>query len=178
MKNFLKFIGILILIPFVIIAITITVLLLNYNDYGVTELGDKTLVIVNDDSLSPNYKKGDLIVVEKTAFEAVNENDYIFFYEENREKKTILINYGRVVSKTMVNEMEYTYKLEGDVDLSSQYVIGSRSNAKVYKGLGSVLSVLESRWVFLIGIIIPMLFIFLFELYSFVLEVKKNMKEA
>ena len=178
MKNFFKFIGILILIPFIAIAIIITVLLLNYNDYGVTELGDKTFIIVNDNSLSPNYKKGDLVVVKKTEFDTINENDYIFFYEESREKKTIIINFGRVLSKTKVNDMETTFKLEGDVDFSSQYVIGSKDNSKVYKGMGSVLSVLESRWVFLIFIIIPMLFIFLFELYSFVLEVKKNMKEA
>lgn len=178
MKNFLKILGVILLIPYVIIAITLTVFLLNYNDYGVTEIGGKTLIIVNDDALQPNYKKGDLIVVENTSNENINENDYIFFYEENRDKKTVIINLGRVLSKTKVNEEETTFRLEGDVDYSSEYVIGTTKDAKVYSSLGSVLAALESRWVFLLFIIIPILFIFLYEIYEFVLEVKKNMKEA
>lgn len=178
MKNFLKLIGVLILIPYVIVAIVVTIFLLNYNKYGVTELGNKTLVKVNDDSLSPTYKKGDLIVVEKTDFNLVKSGDYIFFYQEDRDKKTIVINFARVLSTSKVNDGEYTFKLEGDVDMSSEYYIGNYKDAKVYNSLGGVLNVLESRWVFLIFIIIPMLFIFLFEIYSFVLEVKKDLKEA
>lgn len=178
MKNFLKILGVILLIPYVIIAITLTVFLLNYNDYGVTEIGGKTLIIVNDDALQPNYKKGDLIVVENTSNENINENDYIFFYEENRDKKTVIINLGRVLSKTKVTEEETTFRLEGDVDYSSEYVIGTTKDAKVYSSLGSILAALESRWVFLLFIIIPILFIFLYEIYEFVLEVKKNMKEA
>ena len=102
----------------------------------------------------------------------------IFFYEESVEKKTVIINLARVVSKRRISDTETTFKLEGDVDYSSEYVIGSAKNTKVYSGWGSVLSALESRWVFLCFIILPMLFIFLYEIYEFVIEVKKNMKEA
>lgn len=178
MKNFLKIIGVLILIPYIIIAITLTVFLLNYNDYGVTEIGGKTLITVNDDALAPTYKKGDLLVVKNQSSDEINANDYIFFYERNQEKKTVIINLGKVISKRKVNEEETTFKLEGDVDYSSEYVIGSNKEVKVYPSLGSIISVLESRWVFLFFIIIPLLFVFLYEIYEFVLEVKRNMKEA
>ena len=178
MKGFLKVLGIVILVPYIIIAIVITVFLLNYNQYGVTELGDKTLIIVKDDALLPSYKKGDLLVVTKTPSSQINVNDYIFFYEQSREKKTVIINLGRVISKREVNEVETTYKLEGDVDYSSEFVIGSTNNVKVYRSLGTIVDALESRWVFLLFIIVPILFIFLYELYEFVLEVKRNMKEA
>ena len=178
MKNFLKIMGIILLVPYVLVALTITVFLLNYNEYGVTEIGGKTLIIANDDSLAPNYKKGDLIVVNKTANADIHENDYIFFYEQSREKKTVIINLGRVVSKRNVNDTEVTYKLEGDVDYSSEYVIGTTNDAKVYSSLGEIIAALELRWVFLIFIIIPLLFIFLYEIYEFIIEVKKNLKEA
>lgn len=178
MKNFLKFIGVVILVPYIIIAITLTVFLLNYNDYGVTEIGGKTLITVNDDALAPTYKKGDLIVVKKQNPDEINANDYIFFYERNQEKKTVIINLARVISKRRINDTETTFKLEGDVDYSSEYVIGSNKDVKVYESLGSVISSLESRWVFLFFIIVPLLFIFLYEIYEFVIEVKKNMKEA
>lgn len=178
MKKFLKMFGIVLLIPYVVVAIIITVFLLNYNQYGVTEIGKKTLIIVNDDSLLPSYKKGDLLVVNNDDPAKININDYIFFYEESREKKTVIINLGRVINKRVVNENETTFKLEGDVDYSSEFVIGTTNNVKVYSSLGSVVSALESRWVFLLFIIIPILFIFLYEIYEFILEVKRTMKEA
>ena len=106
------------------------------------------------------------------------EHDHIFFYEQNQEKKTVIINLARVISKRVINETETTFKLEGDVDYSSDYVIGSVNDTKRYSGLGGIISALESRWVFLCFIILPILFIFLYEIYEFVIEVKKNLKEA
>lgn len=178
MKNFLKILGIIILVPYTIIAITLTVFLLNYNKYGLTEIGGKTLINVEDDSLMPNYKKGDLLVVKHTPNDEINASDYIFFYEQNTEKKTVVINMGRVISKRKVTDTETTFKLEGDVDYSSEYVIGSTKDTKVYGSIGGLLAALESRWVFLLFIIVPILFIFLYEIYEFVIEVKKNLKEA
>ncbi len=151
---------------------------MNYNKYGVTELGGKTYITVTDNELLPDYKKGDLLVVKKTSNSEIKENDKIFFYEQNSEKKTVVINLARVVSKRVISDTETTYTLEGDVEYSSEYVIGTTKDTKVYGDLGSIVSILESRWVFLIFIILPILFIFLFELYSFAIEVKKNLKEA
>ena len=51
-------------------------------------------------------------------------------------------------------------------------------DAKVYSSLGSIIAALELRWVFLLFIIVPLLFIFLYEIYEFVIEVKRNMKEV
>lgn len=166
------------LVPYVILAIFLTVMLWNYNKYGVTELGGKTYIIVKDDALLPNYKKGDLLVVKNTSNDDIKENDHIFFYEQNQEKKRVIINLARVITKRKISDEETTFKLEGDVDYSSEYVIGTTKDTKVYGEIGGILSVLESRWVFLILIILPTLFIFLFELYTFAIEVKKNLKEA
>ena len=154
MKKFLKIVGVVILVPYVLVALIITIFLLNYNQYGVTEIGGRTLIIVDNDDLGSNYKKGDLVVVKKANNSEVNAGDYIFFYEQSREKKTVIINLGRVISKRQVNETETTYKLEGDVDYSSEYVIGTTKDAKIYSSLGSIIAALELRWVFLLFIII------------------------
>ena len=47
MKNFLKVLGLVLLVPYVIVAIIVTVCLLNYNEYGVTEIGNKTYITVD-----------------------------------------------------------------------------------------------------------------------------------
>ena len=47
---------------FFIFAIIMAILLINYNDYGVSQFGNTSLILVKDDT-SANYKKGDLVVV-------------------------------------------------------------------------------------------------------------------
>ena len=178
MKKFFKFLGSILLIPYIFVVVVVTICLLGYNDYNVTELGSYTLIPITNTALEPNYHKGDLVVVEKKSNDDVKVNDMAFFYDKDVDKNTITINLGKVINSRKVNATETTYTMEGNVDFSSENVIGSQNNSKVYKYLGTILSVLESRWVFLLVIILPILFIFLYEIYAFVIEVKKSLKEA
>ena len=49
-------------------------------------------------------------------------------------------------------------------------MIGTSKNAKVISKVGTVLSVLESKWGFLFLIVFPSLIAFLHEIYEFILE--------
>ena len=178
MKKFLKILGGIIFIPYILIVIVVTICLLNYNKYGVTEIGDYTLVTVEDEALEPTYQKGDLLVVEKKDNDSIVKDDYIFFYEQDKETKTVIINLAKVLDTRKVTDKETTFTIEGNYEYSSEYVIGAMKDTKVYHTLGSVLGILESRWVFLLVIILPILFIFLYELYEFILEVKRSLKEV
>ena len=44
---------------FFVFALGMTVLLLSYNDYGLSEFGNKTLILMTDNIYSENYEKGD-----------------------------------------------------------------------------------------------------------------------
>ena len=61
--------GNLVVIVYVIIAIAVTLCLLNYNEYSVTEFGNVTLILITDDSLEPDYLEGDLVVAKKENLE-------------------------------------------------------------------------------------------------------------
>ena len=84
---------------------------------------------------------------------------------------------GEVLEVRKITSTETTFTVEGDYEYSSEYVIGSAKDVKIYHNLGGVLALLESRWIFLLVIILPVLFIFLYELYEFILEVKRSLKE-
>ena len=56
-------------------------------------------------------------------------------------------------------------------------MIGKTETAKKYAGLGQVLSVLESRFGFLILVILPTLILFLYELYRVIIEIKTPIEE-
>ena len=60
MKKVLKGLGIVLVGVYAIVAITLTVFLLNYNKYNITELNNKSLIIVRDEELKPDFQKGDL----------------------------------------------------------------------------------------------------------------------
>ena len=57
-----KFLWNIIVIIYIIMAITVTLCLLNFNDKKVTVFGNNTLILITDDSLSPDYNDGDLII--------------------------------------------------------------------------------------------------------------------
>ena len=79
---------------------------------------------------------------------------------------------GNVIDKSVVNEKEVTFVMDGDYPISSEYVIGKSSTSKSYSNLGSILSVLESRYGFLFIVIFPILILFIYEIYAAIKELK------
>lgn len=161
--------GIIIGVAYALVAIALTVCLLSYNDFNVTEIDGKTLVLITDDELKPDYKKGDLVIVEKNAFSKVNKGDKVFFYEDDGE--TVIINIGTVSGKEKVGK-NYKYELEGELGISNDAFIGCAKTSTVIPKLGGIINILESRFGFLFIIIFPMLVAFIYEIYVAIKEVK------
>lgn len=170
MKKVLKIIGVILLIIYAGIAVLLTFLLLKYNDYNITEVNGKSFIIVRDDDLKPQYHKGDLVIVDRGNNSDIKPGDKIFFYDTNDNKVTV--NLGNVIDKSIVNEDEVTFVMDGDYPISSGYVIGKSSTSKSYSNLGSILSVLESRYGFLFIVIFPILILFIYEIYAAIKELK------
>ena len=171
MKKVLKFLLGIVIAIYIIIASGLTICLLNYNDYNLTVIGKNTFIIVEDDELKPDFKKGDLVIVKRNDDSEIEKGDKIFFY--NGYQNQISVNLGDVVSNNKVTENESTFTMENNLKLSSKYIIGKAETSKVYSGLGTVLSILESRWGFLFLIILPVLLMFIYLIYAVVMEVKK-----
>lgn len=175
MKKVFKILGILLIVCYMGVALFLTVCLLNYNDYNITELGNKSLVIIRDDELEPDFKKSDLVVVTKNQNNEIKRGDMVFFY--NTYQNQISVNFGKVQKTQYVNEEETTYFMDGDLGISSEYMLGKAETAKVYSGLGNLLSVLESKWGFLFVIILPILVLFIYQIYAVIIEMKRPLDE-
>ena len=155
---------------YLVVSIFLTVCLLNYNKYNITEIGDKSLILVKDDELNPHYHKGDLVVVTKNNNDDILTGDKIFFYDTYA--KEVSVNLGNVVDKQRISKKETTFYMDENYALSSENVIGKAKTSKKYKHLGSILSFLESRFGFLIAIILPILITFIYLIYLFVMLIK------
>lgn len=158
----------IIVIIYIAIAIIVTLCLLNYNEYKVTEFGDKTLIIIDDKTLEPSYSKGDLVIADKSTLSETKQGEKIFFYSDNK------IKLGEVQQINKYEGMDSTFILTGNYQIVEDDVIGNVNSAKVYGTLGTILGAIESKWGFLFLIIFPAVLAFLYEIMQVVKELKSS----
>ena len=168
-----KIIGNLIFIIYAIIAVFVTICLLSFNEYKVSEFGDTSLVIIDNEELEPTFNKGDLVIVDKSK--RIREGDTIFFY--NSSADVVEVTLATVQNIEKVNDSEYTYAIDGDRSISSEYVLGNAGDVTKISTVGTVLGVLESKWGFLILIVFPSLLAFIYEITVVFTEIREG-KEA
>lgn len=175
LKKFLKVLSYVFFVPYLFVVVFLTVCLLNYNDYNITEIGDKSFIIIRDDELEPKYKENDLVIVNRNKLDEVKRGDEIFFYDNYRNQ--VVVNVGKVIDVEKVTDTESTFVVEGNHSISSEFFIGKAATSNVYGDLGGILAILESRWGYLFIVVFPILLIFIYEIYAFIMEVKKPLED-
>jgi len=159
-------------VMFVLIAITETILMLSYNDYHCSVIGDYTFIKITDDELEPDYNEGDLVLVKKTKAKKINPGDYIFVYR-NISTTQFEVKYAQVIMKDDARGENYVqYILDGGTVIEHSDVIGSTEDIKVIPHLGTIFSILESRYGFLFLIVVPSFVILLYQVYELIMEIK------
>ncbi|MBQ3511682.1 MAG: hypothetical protein IJA30_05230 [Bacilli bacterium] len=152
-------------------ALAMTILLLNYNDYGVTQFGNKSLIIMTDNVASESYKKGDLVIVEAKKAEQLEKGQEVFTYRID-SKGIPMIQIGKV-GEVYVEDDAIAF--ENGETYSMEFVAGV--GTKSYESLGTALSIIESQWGFLFIVLVPCFLIFIYEVYSLIVEIKYGGEE-
>jgi len=158
-------IGILFVVFFAF-AIGMTVLMLNVNDYGLTQFGDTTLLYLTENISSKNFKKGDLVLIEKPLFEEVKVGDELFVYRVARNG-SVTVEVGIVGD---IHEEDSAISYENGATFGEQLIIGHAGNK--YEKIGSYLGIIQSQWGFLFIILVPCFLIFIYQLYALIVEIK------
>lgn len=162
--------GILLFIYFTFV-IAMTVLLLNFNDYGITEFGNTSLIIINDEISNENYKKGDLVITEKKKIDKLTIGEEIFTYKVD-SKGNVSIDLGKIGN---IYPEEDALSFENGSTYSMEFVAGTPK--EVHEKIGTYLSVIESKWGFLFIVLVPSFLIFVYEVYSLIVEIKYGADE-
>ena len=149
--------------------------MLSFNDYKVTVFGNSTLIPIIDADLEPNYTVGDLVIVQKGGLAYVKEGDEIFFYRTASGETTI--HFATVTKAERVTDTESTFTVEGEYKFSSSNYIGEVDDAIVIPYVGKVLSVLQSKWGFLLLGVFPTLVAFLYTVYNVFVEIQEVKEE-
>lgn len=154
----------ILIVIYAIVAIFTTISLFTYNKYNISEIGNKRIIKLNKDI--DKYNKGNLLIVSKK--EEYSAGDNVFYCKLENEKCSI--NYGKVTTVMGGNP-----QISGE-EISKKLLIGTDENIKVIPVLGTIMGILESRWIYLFFIVLPILIAFIYELYTITKEVKKDKK--
>ncbi len=170
LKTIFGFIGFI----YLVVAVFAIVCLLKKNDYGLTQFGNTTLVVIDSDAMGGYYDKGDLVILRKPNNDDVKINDAVFFYETAFKQHTI--NVANVTGKEKINDEETTYHVKG-TSFSSSYLVGKVDGSAKYPVVGSILNIFTSKWGFLFLVILPFFVLFMIEIVAIYDELRHRNKE-
>ena len=154
----------------IIYVIFVTTCILSKNRYGYTNIFGYTLVSVHqeDEAYIKDSKEGNLLVVKNDG--NVNKNQYVYYYyadvaDPNNEKYVVR---GAFVTDTIKGDGGELYSLKDKEDpkISKARVLGNYSNQ--YAVIGGVLEFLETRLGFLFCVLLPIMIVFVYQIYEFV----------
>ena len=187
LKKLFQFMWDLVEVLIIIYVIFVTTCILSKNRYGYTNIFGYTLVSVHqeDEAYIKDSKAGNLLVVKNDG--NVNKNQYVYYYyadvsDPNNEKYVVR---GAFVTDTIKSDGGELYSLKDKEDpkISKARVLGNYSNQ--YAVIGGVLEFLETRLGFLFCVLLPIMIVFVYQIYEFVVilnydkadKIRKNEEE-
>ena len=169
MRKFLRWVWSFLEFIIIIYVIVLTSFLLCKNKYGYTQFGDYTFHNVNllDEKNISNVKNGDLLIVKNSN--DIHKGDVIYYYAVYNESYIIK---SKPVLEIQNDDYSQLYMVDdsGTVNITGTKVIGKYANT--YAHIGKVLDVLESRLGFLFGVLLPIMIVFIYQVYEFVVIIR------
>ena len=169
MRKFGRWVWAFLEVVIIIYVIVLTSFLLCKNKYGYTQFGDYTFnnVSLFDERNNKAVKQGDLLIVKNSN--DIKEGDIIYYYTVYNDSYIIRSN---PVLSIKSDDYSYLYTVDdsGPVSIVGTKVLGKYTH--IYPHLGTILNVLESRLGFLFGVLLPILIVFIYQVYEFVMIVR------
>ena len=169
MKKVLHVIWNILEVLIIIYVIALTTVLLAKNKFGFTQLGDYVFTSIesNDVNNIIDTKQGDLLIVKNTS--DINKGDVIYYYAVYEDKY--------IICSDVVKDLQ-------EDDFSALYTIDDQYNTTVhsdktigkyvykYHKLGKYFNFLQSRVGFLFFVLLPIMVVFIYQIYDFAIVVK------
>ena len=167
----------------IIFAIFVTIISLTSDDNKVSKVGKYIPLNVKTDSMNPTIKKGDFIVVEECDTSKLKKGDVIAFFTNVKDQ--VIIKTHRIIqihgednNKTFITQGD-NVEVNDSVPVYPNDIVGKWDNVRIPKA-GTVLDFVTSKLGFLFVIVVPLLILFIYQIYKFIvviIEEKNNSKK-
>lgn len=165
----------------IIMTIIITLISFNSNSKGISNIFGYIPLSIQSSSMEGAFSKGDLIISkEVTDYDALKVGDVISFFSHEQDKT--IIKTHRIVD-IYEEEGFPIYVTKGDANEYKDDVNVAQANIiSIYTGtripvLGSIITFLQTSFGFVLCIIFPLLVLFLYSLYNFIVLIIENKKK-
>ena len=171
MKSFLKGLWGLIEVIIIIYVICITAFLLCKNKYGFTQIGDMTFITINEEASEylEESQKGDLLLVKENK-DDITVGDKIYYYDTEDSTYVVKSNHVKEMKTSDSGMGVYVLDDEENSTIATTRAIGKCST--IYHTIGGILDILQSRLGFLLLVILPILLIFMYQIYALIVVIK------
>ena len=183
MKKALKIILDVLAWILLIIALLITILVFaSARNDGIPNIFGIMPMSVKSDSMSPTFKKGDMIIVKEIDdLYSLQKDDVITFYT--------IVDGSRIINTHRIVEIKEeggsrSYITRGDnnsvddnLPVGASDIIGRWTGTRL-GGIGGFFDYLQTKTGFFVCVIIPIALFFIFELYKFIMTLLEAKKEA
>lgn len=175
MKKILGFLGAIVEIAIIIFAVAMVSILFMKNQYGYTEFGDTTLIIIDDENTAElsNFSEGDLVLIKAQKYDEIKEGDEVYYYDAlvTESSSQYVVRTAKVKTKSGDNRSSlYTFEGMEKVSIPKERILGTLGSVK--PSLGGVIGFLTSTVGFLLFVILPVLVLFIYQVYHLVMILK------
>ena len=178
--------GDVLLILFLIFAVTMAVMSIISSKNQIPSLFGKAIFSVQSDSMVPTFNKGDMIIGNVNFnSEELQVGDVVTFWAKDEDTGVRFLNTHRI-TEIELEDGEYIIKTKGDnnpIEDEDPHAVSDTNRNEIVarwnpvgkdkgiriKGLGKVLDFLQSQKGILICFVIPLAIFFIFALYKFIL---------
>lgn len=164
-----RFIWNLVQVLIIVYVMAITFCILFRNKFGYTQFDKVTLVSIGEEEVEQvkDSKEGDLLLVKETR--TVKVGDLIYYYYPFNEQYIIKSGYVKAVTEGETTSL-YVLDDEHNSNVASTRVLGKES--AIYPKWGKILDILESRFGFLFLVLLPIMVVFIYQIYEFIIVLK------
>lgn len=176
MKNVLKGLWGFVEVIIIIYVICITAFLLCKNNYGFTQIGDMTFITIDEEAINylPGAKENDLLLVRADSSD-IEVGDKIYYYDTENSMYVVKSAHVKTIQTSDSGMGVYTLDDSEESTIATTRAIGKYSTT--YKTIGGILDILQSRLGFLLLVILPILLIFMYQIYALIVVIKYGDEE-
>ena len=170
-KNILGFLWSVLQVVIIVYVVFVTCCILMRNKYGFTQFDKYVLVHMREENVEyvKDSKEGNLLVVKNAG--KINVGDVIYYYAPINEEYVVCS--GVVETMTEGDSTSLYYLNDKDnTTVPSTRLLGKYANQ--YENFGGILDLLESRFGFLLLVLLPIMIVFIYQIYEFVIVIKSE----
>lgn len=165
----------------IVFAIGVTLISLNSGDNNVSKIGKYIPLNVKTNSMEPTIMEGDFIIVEECDTSKLKVGDVISFLAT--EEDTVIVKTHRIVliddtskDKSFITRGDNN-EVNDNIPVFPSDVVGVWKEVRLAK-VGTVLDFVSSQTGFLICIVLPLLILFIYQIYRFIVVIIEERNAA